>query len=167
MAILFATKDAHGADLVSGGSQLSPVAVARALRKPPAQAGGSSGRSPGSRPGLPRTCSVSELKQCAVPNTIAFHGLFPRIRTPKKPRFFGVRCRRIQRRITLSTGCSRDRLKRHPGRGHLRRTGVTSSGSKRTVQPSPQSPQPPALTLQRSCNGQGADPASSGPVAQP
>lgn len=35
----------------------------------------------------------------------AFRSLFPRMRTPKKPRFSGVRCR-IQQRITLSTGCS-------------------------------------------------------------
>jgi hypothetical protein len=35
----------------------------------------------------------------------AFHGLFPRWRTSKKPRFFKVHDRRIQRRMTLFTGC--------------------------------------------------------------
>ena len=83
------------------------------LRKPPAQAGGSSGQSPGSRPGLPRTSSISEPKQCAVPNRIALHGPCTRMRAndsplgqlPKTPRVFGGADRRILRRQTISTVC--------------------------------------------------------------
>ena len=54
----------------------SPAAVAWPLRKPPAQAGGSSGQSPGSRPGLLRNFSIPDWKQCAVSNTIAMKGFF-------------------------------------------------------------------------------------------
>ena len=74
-----------------GLSRLSaiPVAVIRPYRKPPAQAGGLSGRSPGSRPGLSRTSSRPEPTQCAVPNRIAradfFHGQLGSAGNPTLP----------------------------------------------------------------------------------
>ena len=90
--LLFARIRGHGATesngvqrescptLQIGSRQLSPIAAAvtQSIRKPPTQAGGSSGRSPGSRPGLPgRVCRPPAEAMCRAEHHC--HGeLFPR-----------------------------------------------------------------------------------------
>jgi hypothetical protein len=59
----------------------------------------------------------------------AFHGLFPRRRTSKKPRFFKVRNRRIQRRMTLSTGCYRRFTSRYSRPANSDIFGVLAPGT--------------------------------------
>jgi len=57
------SSDACGTELVFDALQ-GPRGVAGPHRKPPAQAGGSSGRSPGSRPGLPRSVLTPTEEIC-------------------------------------------------------------------------------------------------------